>query len=251
VFLVRVQDAQGRHQYAEACSVSVTADTPPRPAVNLKSALVQAQGTANVGGISGLAGMVVNPVLTVRWKIAPTVAPYIAELKSDAGTTTDAEKFDLYRVYLDSTNHEVGTPELIAEYAVDLKFGFTVDNTANSGTTCLAPTNFCPPYTATRTHLSLAFGDVLNATSWAPDVSTGTVRNPGPQRIRSVRVRVATRTALADRNLLLAPPTYTPPGYIFRYCTQNVSLPTCKAFARVRTVMTEVALNNQARAFYP
>jgi type II secretory pathway pseudopilin PulG len=248
-FLVRVQDAQGRHQYAEACSVAFTTDTPPRPAVNLVTTLVQAQGTGNVGGISGLAGMIVNPVLTVRWKIAPTVAPYVADLSGDGGT--DAEKFDLYRVYIDSTNHEVGTPELVAEYAIDLKFAFTVDDTASSGVACPAPITTCPPYTPTRTQSSLPFADPLNASSWAPDTSAGTVRNPGPQRIRSVRVRVATRTALADRNLLLAPPTYTPAGYLYRYCTQNVAVATCKAFARVRTLMTEVALNNQAKALYP
>src|SRR5262249_29430248 len=157
----------------------------------------------------------------VRWKIAPTVAPYTAELKSTS--PTDAQKFDLYRVYLDSTNNEVGTPELVAEYAVDLKVAFTVDNTATSGAVCLAPTSNCPPYTPTRTQLSLSFGDPVNATAWAPDTSAGNVRNPGPQRIRSVRVRVATRTALPDRTLLLSPPTYTPTGYLYRYCTKNVA----------------------------
>jgi hypothetical protein len=32
---------------------------------------------------------------------------------------------------------------------------------------------------------------------------------------------------------------------------QNVAPAACTSFARVRTVMTEVSLNNQSRAFYP
>ena len=35
-----------------------------------------------------------------------------------------------------------------------------------------------------------------------------------------------------------------------RYCMEDKALNECKKFARVRTVVSEVALHNQARMFY-
>ena len=230
-FIVRLQDSQGRVQYLESCGAGISGGTRPYVDLTAAVALIQSTGKGNVGGEAGFfSGSTVNPVLTVRYKLAPTQPPY----KQDLDVAADTSRFDLYRYYLDSSGTEVGAPDLVAEYAVDLKFAFTVDNT--------------PAATVLRTHTALAFDDALNGTYGG---STGAVTATGPQRIRSVRIRLGTRTALADRLSLVSPNmAVTPLEYtnMYRYCSS--ALP-CTKYARVRTSITEVALNNQARANYP
>ncbi len=239
-FIVRLQDAQGRVQYLESCGAGYVGT---QPFVEVIGTPVQGTGTGNVGGEAGFySGSTVNPVLTVRYKLAPTQAPY-----GDLNPTNDATKFDLYRVYIDSTGNEVGTPELVAEYAIDLKFSFTVDNTATTNP---------PPPTTTRTHATFPFADDTNNGAWGVSPTSVSAANPpaSPQRIRSARFRLVTRTAVPDRSILIAPPTAnpsTPTDYMYRYCTAAVTKASCKQLARIRTVITEVNLNNQAGALYP
>ena len=82
----------------------------------------------------------------------------------------------------------------------------------------------------------------------------GKVQNPGPQRIRSVRVRLASRAAMPDRSQ----PLDAGANYTFRYCVatapdggSTACTPGSTGWARARTIVTEVALTNQARMFYP
>jgi hypothetical protein len=78
-------------------------------------------------------------------------------------------------------------------------------------------------------------------------IASGTAAGfPAPHRVRSVRFRLATRSALADRTEPLALLPGKP--YISRYCTDS-AVP-CHRFARVRTIMSEVALINQAGMTY-
>ena len=80
---------------------------------------------------------------------------------------------------------------------------------------------------------------------WAGPVGAASLQNMGPQRIRSVRYRLAFRTPFPDRRADL--PTNAGPPYITRYC---MGPEPCTDWARVRTVISEVALLNQARANY-
>lgn len=89
-----------------------------------------------------------------------------------------------------------------------------------------------------------AAADVATITSYTGPSSTTASGGPGPQRIRSVRYRIATRTALPDRTAPLPVTPFAP--YLARYCTTA----TCNKAARVRTIMSEVALTNQARMTY-
>jgi hypothetical protein len=81
-----------------------------------------------------------------------------------------------------------------------------------------------------------------------------TPATPDPQRIRSVRARLVTRTATADRTLNIA----TTAPFLYRYCLNTGGCPSTSAaaalvpaqWARARTIVTEVALPNQAQAFY-
>jgi hypothetical protein len=70
-----------------------------------------------------------------------------------------------------------------------------------------------------------------------------------PQRIRSVRIRLSTRSPFGDRGA----PLTAPDGYQMRYCTKIAGCTTSvdsKDFARMRTLSTEVSLPNQGRLFF-
>jgi hypothetical protein len=173
----------------------------------------------------------INPVQIVHWYIGPTSVA----LRPDPLVDDYLNKFDLYREIRDANDLPIltpGGPEVVAEYAIDLKFGITVDDSTQ-----------VPP--ANRRIFDMdAAADVGNILAFTQLASATTSGNPGPQRIRSVRYRIATRAALPDRTA----PLPVPPGapYLVRYCTEA----TCKHAARVRTIMSEVALTNQARMTY-
>ena len=161
-------------------------------------------------------------------------------------TAVDPTKYDLVRTYIDAgTGNPVpGTTEIVAEYAVDLEFAFSVDS------------GLAQPQPVLQ---AFAFDSATNAGSnppWAQNVVAfpSVAGLPGPQRIRSVRVRLVTRAAEPDRTDTV--PVLNPTGpYTYRYCM----LPPCTQantnngtlqFARTRTVTAEVALPNQSRNFY-
>ena len=115
--VARIVDDKNRSQYVVVCAVAATATS----------------ATVDVGPVLGIAGfatgrLTINPVTTVRWRIAPTEATYAA-----LNNPADPARFDLYRGYVDAAGADVvGSQELIAEYAIDLKFGWTYDS-GNSG----------------------------------------------------------------------------------------------------------------------
>jgi len=179
----------------------------------------------------------INPVQTVRWRLEGTSAPLAPEAALGLPVGT---KFDLVREILDATGASVispGGPQVVAEYAVDLKFGVTVDHPAAA---------FPPPTNQITLDMDT---DGIAITKWGQTASTTSLppaRAEAPQRIRSVRFRLATRAALPDRTL----PLPSAPGapYLSRYCV--IPGGPCTTFSRVRTIMSEVALVNQAGMTY-
>lgn len=190
-------------------------------------------GGQGKGGTSGFGeNLQIAPIQTVRWRIARIA-------NADLDPTEDAaEKLDLTRQFIDVTNTPIGAPEIIAEYAVDLKVAFTVDKT-------IYPS---PPNAFAMD--SFDFEDTASNLLWANKVTAGPPRPPasgeGPHRIRSVRFRLSERAARDDRTQDFAP---IAPGYLYRYCLTGPPA-TCNRFARVRTLVSEVALQNQARMNY-
>jgi type II secretory pathway pseudopilin PulG len=173
----------------------------------------------------------INPVQIVHWYIGPTSVA----LRPDPAVDDYLDKFDLYREFRDATDAVIptpGGPQVVAEYAIDLKFGITVDDPA------------LPPPTNRRILDMDNAADVINIKNFTAAASGTASGGPGPQRVRSVRYRLATRAALPDRTANLTVPPGAP--YIVRYCTDAA----CKHAARVRTIMSEVALTNQSRMTY-
>lgn len=292
-FILRVMDpSSGASQYVQTCAASTPLFNSGQPFVDIDpttpiwtAAFQTSQGLSSqggqkvtFGGFKGFGeGAIVNPISVVRWSIQPESAlgaTYNALNPTIAANANinDPNQFDLTRQFLDATGTPVGTAEVVAEYAVDLKFGFTVDNELPLNVPPPDP-NGLGPFGLTPNLVTFDFDD--NSTggggnkTWGQDITGLTSAPPGPERIRSVRVRIATRSSVADRQTDLpaagmAPPGYTinpATGYLFRYCTDLVKKcvpPTAgtpvgtvqPVWARVRTLVTQVTLQNQGRAFY-
>jgi type II secretory pathway pseudopilin PulG len=184
----------------------------------------------------------ISPFQRVRWRIATNTTN--TALDPPAAIAPANTTFMLYREFLDATGTVVPTlTQIIAEYAVDLKFGIAVDQRE----TTPAPNNIVVYDLDTDTTGVGGLGNIDSWTRRARDsvLTTGTPTQPGPQRVRSVKFRVSTRASMPDRNRPLTLLPNSP--YISRYC---VDMPACTKFSRVRSIVSEVPLINQARMTY-
>ncbi|MFO0670098.1 MAG: prepilin-type N-terminal cleavage/methylation domain-containing protein [Polyangiaceae bacterium] len=231
-FLVRIADDLGRHEFVYGCKAQTAGWSKAEGAwVELAASasyLEQAYGFVD-GRIT------VNPVQTIRWEIRPLASSdtTYAAIATDpaSGDGGVSKKYNLVRSWLSQDNTPIGPAEVVAEYAVDLKFAFTVDLGDYAGTA------------AAPDFRSFAFGADDNKTYVAG--VTGTAR---PERVRAVRVRFSSRAAVPDRN---EDQRLEKNNYTIRYCLDESGCSSgSRSWARVRTATTEVALPNQARNFY-
>jgi prepilin-type N-terminal cleavage/methylation domain-containing protein len=136
---------------------------------------------------------------------------------AQAQATGDAGRTELVRTELDATGAQIAASmELVAEYAVDMRFGITVAS-------LITGDNYTPTVT-----------DYL-----INDSNVYTVTANTPQRVRAVQVRLSTRTRAPDRDTDLPP---GPDGRRLRFLVDASLQP---AYARVRTNYASVALPNQ------
>jgi hypothetical protein len=252
-YIVRLVDKTGHSQFLATCpGVQPTGiaggGTQPFILIDPSTLVQLAANTGTVGGLAGYgSGSLVNAVQIVRWQIMPATNEPTQYQNSPlsglplAPGAPDPTKYDLVRSYVDAGTGNVvpGTTEVVAEYAVDLDFAFSVDNGLNNLTPVIQTFPFDSP---------------LNA-PWAQNIVVPPpVPNLGPERIRSVRVRLVTRSAEPDRTLNVLVPNATPP-FTYRYCVvpggcDPVNAGGVLQFARARTITAEVALSNQSRNFY-
>lgn len=248
-YMARLTDATGRYQFLLTCGGTATTLMGAAGAsINLDSTvniLTPAQ-TGGRGGVGGIAAgsIVISPVEIVHWQILQATSASIpANYRFGATTTPDPNEYVLTRQYVDAVTNlpDPATMEVVSEYAVDLKFALTVDN----GSALLNPQGAFP----TNPFLFLQLDSPLNG-AWSSDVSKTPFvgGQPGPQRIRSVRVRAAIRTAFADRIVNVPPVPNTGQPYMYRYFIPGVT--NGLQWARVRTGVTEASLPNQARSFW-
>ena len=249
-FIVRVEDDTGHYQFVQTCTgkaagitgsgltavayVDVASTTPVLTAADTKT-----QGGAVGLGVGRLS---VNPVQTVRWEVRPIDTtqtrdnPYKELYLTAAVDGGSSDKYELFRTYVDAAGTLVDQTELVAEYAVDFKVAFSADLV--DATT--DPNRTLTVYGMSDTALNEALAD---------DVTV--VRPHGPERIRSVRFRLSTRSSIADREApLIAPAANAQQGdYPLRYCISQAGC-TASGWSRVRTTTSEVTVMNQARMFY-
>ena len=247
-FIVRVVDDTGHYQFVQTCAgkaAGITGSGLTAAAyldIASNTPILSSEQTKTMGGASGLGvgRLVVNPVQTIRWEIRPIDpgqprdAPY-RTLSAEGGPD---DKYELFRTYLDASGTLTAETELVSEYAVDLKFAFSADLV--DLTTDL-----------NRTLTVYGMSQTAENAALASDVA-GAVQVHGPERIRSTRFRLSTRSSIADRQVgLTAPLANAQQGdYPLRYCVLLGGCTDVGGWSRVRTITTEVTLPNQARIFY-
>lgn len=185
------------------------------------------QGAANAACVFSGVGVEVNVVNFVRYRIAslkndPTYSGSYGQLYNS--TLANSNPADLYRTELireelnpvDGLPFANTPPEIVAEYAVDLKFEGLVTPANGPNQVALAVTP--------------AADDIY---AIASNAITGQ-----PQRVRSLRARLSVRSREADR-------TSNVPAALSAQGLYRVAVGASQTtFARVRTVQTDIAIPN-------
>lgn len=216
---VRIVDRAGRHHYGIVSSTQIA----PEPAVILQapSPRIQFRDNSALGcGITGNeTGATINTVNFIQYRIGnlrdlPRFAPLYA---TAAQGLYDADRTELIREELSPAGTVIdGTQELISEYAVDLRFRITVQ-----------PNSLNP----------LTQVEDANLYTWA-GTQAQRVAGRGPQFIRSIHSWLSVRSRAADRNSTISVAS----GPLYRIALGAAG---AGPYARVRTVQSRVALNNQ------
>jgi len=232
----RIVDPQGHQSYGLITNLNMSGNN---PVVSLAAA--PAVPTMDTTGVCGCklpcVGGLINPVARVLYDLRavdPGTYPQYLGLYATASHDEASKhkglaklpRTELVRVELDKDGNELPTTlEVLTEYAVDLKFGITV---ATPG----GPPSFLP------TVARYTFGDPMVYT-----VADTLPANGRPQRIRKVQVRLSARAPRRDRDVGIPAPST---GGLYRY-----SLGTDRGFARMRTLIADVALPNTNGAKWP
>lgn len=230
--VLRIRNTLGSSQFAIVQSAAI--NSTGRPVITITSSpayTVITGGTVvkRCGATGYCLGCEINPVQMVRYEIRSLAsdARFAWAYAGDAGAAAgDKDKYDLVRSELKADGTVLtDSEEIVAEYAVDLAFAFGVDVSPP-----MAPG---APYQEPSI-MHFPFGSPENA-RWGGDILTGDTSSIRPQRIRSVRYRLTTRTRFADYN---AATDDAGPG-LSRYQIGP------ERYSRARTVTGEVALTNQ------
>jgi hypothetical protein len=232
--MLRILDGTGRYEFGAIESYALNAAG--QMVINLKaSPAITFRRPGTACGVEGLGvGMQANVVNWIRYEIrdlqkSPPLA-YKALYAGNATAPGDQTRRELVRVELDFEAKEVtDSLEVVAEYAIDLKFGLTVI----SGFKTTA--NVDPAV------VQFPIGDAKNYEYTYEPSSSSPVNDKAPHRVRSVRARLAVRSREADRIANVTAPSTAPPGTIFRY-----ALPGTTGFARARTLIADISLPNLA-----
>ncbi len=218
--ILRIVDQSGQQHYGVISSVTGGVD--PYITLDTGTAPLTFRSTGERDcGLKGLEfGATTNVVNIIRYDIR--------SLKGDANYSAlfapgvkapewDDRRADLVRTELDVDGTAVGAPELVAEYAVDLQFGFTVWENGKLNT-----------YDTDDSAFATYFDD-----------SEAAVTNM--QRVRAVRAHLAVRSREPDRAANVD--TAALPGMYRIGLGKNGGAP----FARVRNFQADIALHNHGR----
>ncbi|MSP24285.1 MAG: prepilin-type N-terminal cleavage/methylation domain-containing protein [Myxococcales bacterium] len=231
--LLRLTDAEGKAGYGEISNFDGMGAKPKITVSGTKLVLPKREKNVICGCEGHCTGSLVSPITRVIYDLREMPAakyPKYAGIHSTAALGNAAKYYkgppvpqrtELVREEIDVAGVPVpGTAELVAEFAVDLKFGITV-----------AKPGGAPDYVPTVTRHAFGTAPVY--------VQAGLPAGTGhPEHISSVQVRLSTRAPFGDRRVGLAA---TSNGGL-RRINIGGELP----FARVSTLTTDVLLPNQA-----
>jgi type II secretory pathway pseudopilin PulG len=216
--IVRIVDKSGHQHYGVIASVLPGND----PAIVLSSTpALEFRGTSDLKcGLKGLeSGATINVVNIIEYELGTLKDETAYAPLYDASTAPfDEDRTELIRTELDANGDplEGTTPELVAEYAVDLAFGFTAWGIGgNDKLTTVTPD-----------------GDM---SAFFPTSGVGNV-----QHLRAIRARLSVRSREADR--AEGVPADLPGLYRIGLGPDGGA-----PFARVRTFQADIALHNIGR----
>jgi hypothetical protein len=233
---LRIQDQSGDLQFGTISDVTEGI----QPSITLtQSPVLQFRDAGNnLCGLKGnVTGATVNPVNFIRYDVRSLSgnADY-APIYANNNQIGDADRTELVREEFDTSGNPIqNTQELVAQFAVDLKFSLTAATSVAGGSDPLIQ----------------AVPDDDVSTTWAGDIA-GLPGNSGPERIKSVRVRLSVRSREADRGEDMPVTADIAPGF-YRIGLGNSAIsvaPPGPPFARVRNLQADVALNNQMGIFW-
>jgi Tfp pilus assembly protein PilW len=211
--ILRVKDNTGRLYFGTIAAV--TAGT--QPSVTITSPFPLRSSGTGVNGLRGFQmGSSANVVNIVRYQVmdlqhSTAAGAWSTLFTASAGAPGEDSRTELVRDQLDATGNSIaGSPDVVAEYAVDLRFSVFGQLAANV------------PGLVFATPGDGNFGTFFAGTSGG-----------APERVRSVRARLSVRSREADRESGIA-------GGFYRFKIGT------SQWARVRTFQADVALPNQA-----
>jgi prepilin-type N-terminal cleavage/methylation domain-containing protein len=244
--IARIVDAQGFQHFGvisasavSAAGVATVTMSNAAPLWTNPDAAAPASANPTCSALKYCNGCVLNVVNRIQYEIRParTVSNFADLYAAPAGAPLpedDQGRTELVRTELDHLNAVIeGTEEVVAEYAVDLKFGATVDTSIF---------NPAEPKHALANY-EIGASQVYTQTA-APGIAA-----TGPERVRSLRVRLAVRSREADRTSTITGPTLpvtSGSAGLYRFKVKEGE----ERYARVRTLQSEVALVNQAWVFW-
>lgn len=229
---LRVIDTEGRFGYGIITGVN---PANPNPQITLSGTpSLPTRSSTGVCGCEGFCtGAIANPVVRMLYDLRTldlSTYPQYEGLYARSGHAessyhrgpAEPSRTELVRVELDQNGDEIPLSlEVLAEYAVDLKFGITRD-TALAGQ---------PPNLVRE-----PIGDNAVYTTAALLAGGGT-----PETIRGVQIRFSTRASRRDRERGLNP-IGTDAGLL------RFGLGADLGFVRMRTLLSDVQLPNQQRS---
>lgn len=231
--VLRILDKKGDHHYAVIDTVdmgSLDGSSEQVPFIELKAdVILKQEARTSDCGLQGLnVGATVNVVNFVRYglqslKDAQEYPEFAAVYADEVADTYEETRAELVRQELDIAGGVIdGTTELVAEYAVDLKFSLSI--LRNNGT----------------------FLEVPEGGSDIDDYAGNPRQGARPDRIRSVHARLAVRSREADRDADIdLAAANLPAGGLYRV---GLGAEGAGPFARVRTLQADIALRNHMRA---
>ena len=237
---IRLVDQEGRFGYGIIDSVN-TGGAKVQITVRANP-ILPTRDTEDVCGCQGFCtGSIVNPVSRVLYDLrnVDTVrytqyaglnarSGYVGDLTYHKGLTSNGvgQRTELVRVEIGDNGVEIDSSlEILAELAVDMKFGATIEDTTTTGNVPAIE--------------RLPIGD---ADVYANGGALGGVNAGTPHQIRALQVRFSVRASHSDREV--GAPMAASDGGLLRY---NMGVD--RGFARMRTLIADVQLLNQQRDF--
>ncbi len=240
--VLRIQDMDGNLEFG--LITGATFSPTGNPQITTANAIpVKGSGESPTCGVGGygtqsqasVLSIIEYGIVNVRGMTGGNASVYQATLFSEAGSAYgDDTRTELVRreVFLGAADPPPlsadNNVEIVAEYAVDLRFGLWVGDATSTpaGLTYLAPSTAA----------------VYQRTTLANNYVEGTLPT-GPESIRAVEVRLAVRSREVDRNAMIDPTltgTSADGGFMYRF-----PLPNDAGVARARTLVATVSLDNQ------